>query len=128
MTNNLYLIFLAVHTLIIIVNYHLLKKPKPYPPDEVRKEFKSGGERLSSYKYIGLSHYLIPRLVQSKANWENGNAYWYRSGVRLGIFGIVITLITIILGEVLKLFDPLVGLFIISIPWFLGIIYTCIRM
>ena len=46
----------------------------------------------------------------------------------MGIFGIVITLITIILGEVLKLFDPLVGLFVILIPWVLGIIYTCIRM
>lgn len=128
MTNNLYLIFLAVHTLIIIVNYHLLKKPKPYPPEEVRKEFKSGGERLSSYKYIGLSHYLIPRLVQSKANWENGNNFWYKSCIKLGIIGISLTILTMILGEYFKLFDPLIGLFIIFITVSLGMIYICIRM
>lgn len=77
---------------------------------------------------MGLSHYLLPRLVKSEANWENGNNFWYRSGVRLGIFGIVLTLITAILGKVFRLFDSLVGLFIISIPWVLGMIYMCIRM
>lgn len=128
MTNNLYLILIVVNILIIIVNYHLLKNPKPYPPEEVRKEFKSGGVSLSSNKYVGLSHYLLPRLVKSEENWINGNAFWYRSSIRLGIFGIVLTLITAILGEVFKLFDPLVGLFIIFIPWILGMIYMCIRM
>ena len=128
MSNKIYLILLGVNILIIIVNYNLLKNPKPYPPEEIRKEFKSGRERLDSYKYRGLSHYLLPRLVKSQANWENGNAYWYRSGVRLGIFGIVLTLITAILGEVFRLFDPLVGLFIILILWVLGMIYMCIRM
>ena len=128
MSDKIYLILLGVNILIIIVNYNLLKNPKPYPPEEVRKEFKSGGERLDSYKYSGLSHYLLPRLVKSQANWENGNAYWYRSGVRLGIFGIVLTLITAILGKVFRLFDPLVGLFIILIPLVLGMIYMCIRM
>ena len=55
MDNKIYLIFLGVHILIIIVNYHLLKNPKPYPPEEVRKEFKRGRERLASYKYGGVS-------------------------------------------------------------------------
>lgn len=128
MDNKIYLIFLGVHILIIIVNYHLLKNPKPYPPEEVSKEFKSGRERLSSYKYSGPSHYFLPRLVQSQANWENGNAYWYRSSVKFGIFGIGITLITAILGEVFKLFDPLIGLFIILFPLVLGMIGLCIRM
>lgn len=40
MTNNLYLIFLAVHTLIIIVNYHLLKKPKPIHQMKLGKNLK----------------------------------------------------------------------------------------
>ena len=128
MDNKIYLIFLIVDILIIIVNYHLLKNPKPYPPEEVRKEFKSGGVSLASSKFVGSSHYLLPRLVQSQANWENGNAYWYRSGIKLGIFGIGITLITAILGEVFRPFDPLVGLFIILIPWVLGMIYMCIRI
>ena len=77
---------------------------------------------------MGFSHYLLPRLVKSQANWENGNAYWYRSGVKLGIIGILITLFTIILGEVFNLFDPLLGMFIILIPVSLGMIYMCIRM
>ena len=77
---------------------------------------------------MGFSHYLLPRLVKSQANWENGNAYRYRSGVKLGIIGILITLFTIILGEVFNLFDPLLGMFIILIPVSLGMIYTCIRM
>lgn len=33
-----------------------------------------------------------------------------------------------ILGEYFKLFDPLIGLFIIFIPVSLGMIYICIRM
>ena len=128
MSDKIYLIFLGVNILIIIVNYNLLKKPKPYPPEEIRKEFKSGGVSLASSKFVGSSHYLLPRLVKSEYNWINGNTYWYRSGVRLGIFGIVLTLITAILGEVFRLFDSLVGLFINLIPWVLGMIYMCIRM
>nr|WP_072537847.1 hypothetical protein [Anaerococcus mediterraneensis] len=128
MSNKIYLILLGVHILIIIVNYNLLKNPKSYPPEEIREEFKSGRERLSSYKYNGLSHYVLPRLVKSQANWENGNAYWYRSGVKLGMVGIGITFFTMILGEVFNLFDPLLGTFIILIPVILGMIYMCIRM
>lgn len=41
MSNKIYLIFLVVDILIIIVNYNLLKNPKPYPPKEIREEFKS---------------------------------------------------------------------------------------
>lgn len=128
MDNKIYLIFLGVHILIIIVNYHLLKNPKPYPPEEVREEFKSGRESLSSYKYGGVSHYLLPRLVKSQANWINGNAYWYRSSVKFGIFGKCLTFFTMILGEVFKLFDPLIGLFIILFPLVLGMIGLCIRI
>lgn len=128
MSNKLYLILLAVHILIIIVNYNLLKNPKPYPPEEVRKEFKSGGVSLASSKFVGSSHYLLPRLAKSEANWIKGNYYWHMSSVRLGIFGIVITLITSILGEVFNLYDPLIGMFIILIPVSLGMVYICFRM
>lgn len=128
MSNKLYLILLAVHILIVIVNYNLLKTPKPYPPEEVRKEFKSGGVSLASSKFVGFSHYLLPRLVKSEANWENGNNFWYKSGIKLGIMGISLTILTMILGEYFKLFDPLIGLFIIFIPVSLGMIYICIRM
>jgi len=128
MTNNLYLIFLGIYTLIIMVNYNLLKNPKPYPPENIREEFKRGRERLGSYKYRGLSYYLLPRLVKSESNWINGNNYWYRSGIRLGIMGFALTLFTMLLGEVFKIYDPLVGLFIILIPSILGMIYLCIKM
>ena len=128
MSNNLYLVFLGIYVLIIIVNYNLLNHPKPYPPEKIREEFKRGRERLSSYKYQGLSHYVLPRLVKSESNWINGNAYWYRSSVKLGIIGIAITLITMILGEIFNLYDYLIGLFIILIPSILGIIYICYRM
>lgn len=128
MTNNLYLIFLAVNILIIIENNKQLKNPKPYPPEEIRKEIRSGGGSLASYKYVGFSHYLIPRLVKSESNWQNGNAYWHRSSIRLGIFGIVLTFFTMILGQVFNLFDPLIGLFIIFIPVSLGMVDICFRM
>lgn len=111
-----------------MVNYNLLKHPKPYPPKEIREEFKKGRERLTSYKYRVLSHYLLPRLVKSESNWINGNAYWYKSSINLGIIGIAITLITMILGEVFNLYDYLIGLFIIIIPTILGMIYICYRM
>ena len=75
-----------------------------------------------------MSHYVIPRLVKSESNWIDGNAYWYRSGVKLGIVDLVITLITMILGEVFNLYDYLIGLFIIIIPSALGMIYMCYRM
>lgn len=128
MDNNLYLLFLVIYILIILVNYNLLKHPKPYPPKEIREEFKRGRERLTSYKYQGLSHYALPRLVKSESNWINGNAYWYKSCIKLGIMGIAITLITMILGEVFNLYDYLIGLFIIMIPSILGMIYICYRM
>lgn len=128
MGSNLYFLFLGIYVLIIIVNYNLLKHPKPYPPQEIIKEFKSGTVRLSSSKYIGMSHYVIPRLVKSESNWINGNAYWYKSCIKLGIIGLLITLITMILGEVFNLYDYLTGLFIIIIPSFLGMIYICYRM
>lgn len=128
MGSNLYFLFLGIYVLIIIVNYNLLKHPKPYPPQEITKEFKSGTVRLSSSKYIGMSHYVIPRLVKSESNWINGNAYWYKSCIKLGIIGLLITLITMILGEVFNLYDYLTGLFIIIIPSALGMIYMCYRM
>ena len=128
MGSNLYFLFLGIYVLIIIVNYNLLKHPKPYPPQEIIKEFKSGTVRLSSSKYIGMSHYVIPRLVKSESNWINGNAYWYKSCIKLGIIGLLITLITMILGEVFNLYDYLIGLFIIIIPSALGMIYMCYRM
>lgn len=128
MSSNLYFLFLGMYVLIVIVNYNLLKHPKPYPPQEIIKEFKSGTVRLSSSKYIGMSHYVIPRLVKSESNWINGNAYWYKSCIKLGIIGLLITLITMILGEVFNLYDYLIGLFIIIIPSFLGMIYICYRM
>ncbi len=128
MSNKIYLILLGVNILIIIVNYNLLKNPKPYPPEEVRKEFKSGGVSLASSKFVGSSHYLLPRLVKSEANWENGNNFWYKSCIKLGIMGISLTILTMILGEYFKLFDSLIGMFIIFIPVSLGMIYICIRM
>lgn len=51
MSNKIYLFILGVHILIIIVNYHLLKNPKPYPPEEVRKDFKSG---VQAYLHISI--------------------------------------------------------------------------
>lgn len=128
MSSNLYFLFLGMYVLIVIVNYNLLKHPKPYPPKEIREEFKSGTVRLSSSKYIGMSHYVIPRLVKSESNWINGNSYWYKSCIKLGIIGLLITLITMILEEVFNLYDYLTGLFIILIPSFLGMIYICYRM
>lgn len=128
MSNKIYLIFLGIHILIIIVNYNLLKNPKPYPPEEIRKEFKSGGESLDLYKYVGLSHYLLPRLVKSESNWKNGNYFWYKSGIKLGIIGISLTILTMILGEYFKLSDPLRALFIILIPVSLGMAYIYFRM
>ena len=128
MGNYLYLVFLGIYVLIIMVNYNLLKHPKPYPPKKIREEFRRGRVRLSSYKYQGLSHYALPRLVKSESNWINGNAYWYRSSIKLGIIGIATTLITMILGEVFNLYDYLIGLFIIIIPTILRMIYICYRM
>ena len=128
MSSNLYFLFLGMYVLIIIVNYNLLKHQKPYPPKEIREEFKRGRVRLTSYKYQSLSHYLLPRLVKSESNWINGNSYWYRSCIKLGIVDLVITLITMILGEVFNLYDYLTGLFIILIPSALGMIYMCYRM
>lgn len=128
MGSNVYFVFLGVNVLIIICNYNLLKHPKPYPPQAIIEEFKSGTVRLSSCKYIGMSHYVIPRLVKSESSWLNGNAYWYKSCIKLGIIDLLITLITMILGEVFNLYDYLIGLFIIIIPSFLGMIYMCYRM
>ncbi|MEQ2401544.1 hypothetical protein [Peptoniphilus hominis (ex Hitch et al. 2025)] len=42
MGNYLYLVFLGIYVLIIIVNYNLLKHPKPYPPKKIREEFRRG--------------------------------------------------------------------------------------
>ncbi|MDO5755282.1 MAG: hypothetical protein Q4P28_03520 [Tissierellia bacterium] len=128
MGNKIYFVFLGIYSLIIAVNYNLLKHPKPYPPKEIRKEFKAGRQRFSSYKYRGLSHYILPRLVKSKSNWINGNAYWYKSSIKLGMIGIAITLITMICGEVFNRYDDLIGVFIILIPSILGMIYICYQM
>lgn len=128
MSNKVYLGSLVINILIIIVNYSLLKNPKPYPPAEIRKEFKSGGVSLASSKYVGFSHYLLPRLVKSESNWVNGNTYWYRSSVKLGITGIGLTFFAMIIGEVFNLFDPLIGLFIIFVPLVLGMVCICFMM
>lgn len=128
MSNKVYLVFLIINILIIIVNYNLLKNPKPYPPEEIRKEFNSGEGSLASFKYVGFSHYLVPRLVKSESNWVNGNSYWYRSSVKFGITGIGLTFFAMILGEVFNIFDPLIGLFIILIPSVLGMVYICFMM
>ncbi|MDO5713291.1 MAG: hypothetical protein Q4Q07_02550 [Tissierellia bacterium] len=128
MSNTLYLVFLGIYILIIAVNYNNLRNPKPYPPKEIREEFKRGRERFSSYKYIGLSHYALPRLAKSKSNWVNGNIYWNKSSIKLGIIGIVITLITMILGEVFNLYNYFIGMFIILTPSILGMIFICYRM
>ncbi len=77
---------------------------------------------------VGLSHYLLPRLAKSESNWINGNEYWYRSSLKLGLVGLVISLITMVLGEVFNLYDWLIGLFIIQISSILGMIYICYRM
>ncbi|WP_425538812.1 hypothetical protein [Microaceticoccus formicicus] len=128
MSKNLYLVFLGIYILIIFVNYNSLNNPKPYPPKKIREEFKRGRERFSSYKYRGLSHYALPRLVKSESNWTNGNIYWNKSGIKLGIIGIIITLITMILGEVFNLYNYFTGIFIILIPSILGMILICYRM
>jgi len=128
MSNNLYFVFLGIYILIVVVNYINLNNPKPYPPKKIREEFKRGKERFSSYKYRGLSHYALPRLAKSESNWINGNAYWNKSGIKLGIIGIVITLITMILGEVFNLYNYFIGMFIIIIPSILGMIFICYRM
>ncbi|MDO5725983.1 MAG: hypothetical protein Q4P29_06770 [Tissierellia bacterium] len=128
MSNTIYLVFLGIFILIIGVNYNYLNNPKPYPPEKIREEFKKGRERLSYYKYRGLSHYILPRLVKSESNWINGNSYWYKSSIKLGSMGILITLITMILGEVFNLYDYLIGMFIILIPIILGMIFICYRM
>lgn len=128
MTNKLYLLLLGINIIIIIVNFNLLKNPKPYPPKEIIEEFRGGRERLDSYKYVGLSHYILPRLAKSESNWINGNEYWYRSCIKLGLVGLVISLITMVLGEVFNLYDWLIGLFIIQISSILGIVYIIYRM
>lgn len=128
MNSSLYLVFISIYILVIIVNYNLLNHPKPYPPQEIIEEFKSGTVRLSSSNYIGMSHYVIPRLAKSESNWINGNEYWYKSCIKLGIIGIVISLITMILGEVFNMYDCLIGLFIIAIFSFLGMVYICYRI
>lgn len=44
MFSKLHLIFLGIYILIIIVNNKPLKNPKPYTPEEIRKEIRSGVE------------------------------------------------------------------------------------
>lgn len=66
MFSKLHLIFLGIYILIIIVNNKPLKNPKPYPPEEIRKEIRSGGGSLASYKYVGFSHYLLQDLLKAK--------------------------------------------------------------
>lgn len=51
MSNKIYLILLGVNVLIIIVNYNLLKNPKPYLSEEVRKNLKVGEK---SYLHINI--------------------------------------------------------------------------
>ncbi|MGX7092380.1 hypothetical protein [Hutsoniella sourekii] len=128
MNSSLYLVFISIYILVIIINYNLLNHPKPYPPQAIIEEFKSGRVRLSSCKYLGMSHYVLSRLVKSESNWINGNEYWYQSSIKFGTIGIAISLITMILGEVFNMYDYLIGLFIIIIYSFLGMICICYRI
>lgn len=128
MSRKLYLALLGIYILIVVVNYNSLKNPKPYPPEEMREELKSGTVTLSSWKYVGLSHYIVSRVAQSESNWVNGNTYWFKSCVNLGIIGIVVTLMAMILGEVFRLYDYFIGICIPLISSALGMIVICYRM
>nr|WP_300003759.1 hypothetical protein [Tissierella sp.] len=126
--NKPYFIFFGVYLLILFINYKSLKNPTPYPPKEIIEEFKAGRERLSSYKYKGLSHYAIPRLAKSESNWIYGNIYWFKASIKLAILGIIITLFITVLGEVFNLYEFFTALFMLSAPLVLGMIFICYRI
>lgn len=128
MSNKLYFVFLGIYILIVVVNYNNLKNPRPYPPKKIREEFKRGKFSFLSHKYRGFSYYALPRLVKSEASWINGYTYWSKSCIKLGITGTIITLIIMILGEVLNLYDYLIGVFVVLIPLILGMILISYRM
>lgn len=127
MNLKLYLILLVIDILIIIVNYYELNHPNPYPPEKVRRELKGGRVTLSSCKYIGLSHYILPRLVNSESDWSKGNAYWHRSFVKLGCIAIFITLIAMILTKVFPL-NMGIGISMSLAPLILGMIFISYKM
>lgn len=128
MSSSLYLVFLGIYSLIIFTNYNNSINPRPYPPKKIREEFNRGRFGFSAYKYRGFSHYSLPRLVKSESNWVDGYSYWNKAFIKLGIVGIIITLITMVLGEGFNLYYPFIGAFIIVSPLFLGMIFICYRM
>lgn len=127
-TNKFYIVFLGIYILIVVINYNNLNNPRPYPPKKIREEFKRGKFGFSAYKYRGFSHYSLPRLVKSEANWIDGYAYWNKASIKLGITGLIISLLTMILGEVFNLFNSFIGAFIILVPLLLGMVLICYRM
>lgn len=126
MSNKLYFVFLGIF--IIFTNYNNSTNPRPYPPKKIREEFKRGKSSFSAYKYKGFSHYSLPRLVKSEDNWINGTAYWNVACIKLGIIGIIMTLITMILGEVFNFYNYFVGISIILTSLILGMVLISYRM
>ena len=127
-SNRFYIVFLGIYIFITFTNYTNLNNPKPYPPKKIREEFKRERIRFSTSKYIGFSHYSIPRLAKSESNWIDGYAYWNKASIKLGFIGIIITLITMILGEDFNLYSPLIGAFIILVPLISGMIWVSYKM
>lgn len=127
-SNKLYFVFLGILIFIVITNYKNLNNPRPYPPKKIREEFKRGKKGFSSYKYRGFSHYSLPRLVKSESNWINGNAYWNSACIKLGIMGVIIALITMILGEVVNFYNSFVGVSIILAYLLFGMTLISYRM
>ena len=127
-SNKSYFVFLAILIFIVITNYKNLNNPKPYPPKKIREEFKRGKKSFSSYKYREFSYYSLPRLVKSESNWINGNTYWNSSCIKLGIIGVIIAVITMILGEVFNYYNSFVGVSIILAYLLLGMILISYRM
>ena len=127
-SNKFYIIFLIINIFIVVTNYKNLNNPKPYPPKEIREEFKKGKFGFDAYKYRGFSHYAMPRLVKSESNWKDGYHYWNKAFIKIGVIGIVITLITMLLGEVFNLYIPFIGISIILLFLISGMIFVSYRM
>lgn len=127
-SNRFYIVLLVIYIFIIFTNYNNLNNPRPYPPKKIREEFKRGKFSFSSHKYRGFSYYALPRLVESESNWIDGYSYWNKVCIRLGIIGIIITFITMILGEVFNLYNPFIGIFIIVAYLILGMILISYKM
>lgn len=128
MSNKLYFVFLGIYIFIVFTNYNNSINPRPYPPKKIREEFSRGKFGFSAYKYKGFSHYSLPRLVKSESNWIDGYAYWNKASIKLGIVGIIVTLITMVLGEVFNLYNYFIGISISLSCLLLGMILISYRM